>query len=138
MAGCALRLQAGCGGIVCGSAKPGDLSFDESAVCAADAGGFACAEDLGQGGSLTVIHFHEALLELAAEGKNPLQLDSRAPSLPLDKYAYNETRYTMLTHSDPRAAKKLLALAQEDASNRWKLYQDWATQPPVGSAKEKK
>ena len=76
--------------------------------------------------------------ELAAEGKNPLQLDSRAPSLPLDKYAYNETRYTMLTHSDPRAAKKLLALAQEDASNRWKLYQDWATQPPVGSAKEKK
>jgi pyruvate-ferredoxin/flavodoxin oxidoreductase len=32
---------------------------------------------------------------LAAEGKNPFKLDSKAPSLPLEKYIYNETRYTM-------------------------------------------
>ena len=38
---------------------------------------------------------------LAGEGKNPLQLDSKPPSLPLQTYVYNETRYTMLAHSNP-------------------------------------
>ena len=52
--------------------------------------------------------------DLAKQGKNPFQLDSRAPTLPLEKYIYNETRYTMLTHSDPEAAKQLLRLAEED------------------------
>src|ERR1039458_3059979 len=45
---------------------------------------------------------------LAKEGKNPFQLDSRAPSIPLEKYIYNETRYTMLVNSDPEEAKLLL------------------------------
>ena len=52
--------------------------------------------------------------ELGKLGKNPFQLDSRPPSLPLDKYIYNETRYTMLVHSDPEAANHLLKLAEED------------------------
>jgi pyruvate-ferredoxin/flavodoxin oxidoreductase len=64
--------------------------------------------------------------ELAGQGKNPLQIDSRAPTLPLEKYAYNETRYTMLAHSDPEAAKKLLELAQEDVNQRWRMYENWA------------
>ena len=38
------------------------------------------------------------------QGKNPFQLDSKAPTLPLEKYIYNETRYTMLIHSKPEAA----------------------------------
>ena len=33
---------------------------------------------------------------LAQDGKNPLQLDSRDPSLPLEDYIYSETRYKML------------------------------------------
>ena len=33
---------------------------------------------------------------LAKDNKNPLQIDSKAPSLPLDQYIYNETRYSML------------------------------------------
>ncbi len=63
---------------------------------------------------------------LAAEGKNPFQLDSRAPSIPLEKYIYNETRYTMLVQSDPDEAKKLLQAAQENVNERWKLYQHMA------------
>ena len=43
---------------------------------------------------------------LAREGKNPLQLDSKAPSVPLKSYAYNETRYTMLAHSNPDEARR--------------------------------
>jgi pyruvate-ferredoxin/flavodoxin oxidoreductase len=63
---------------------------------------------------------------LAKEGKNPFQLDSRAPSIPLEKYIYNETRYTMLVNSDPEQAKILLREAQENINERWKLYQHMA------------
>jgi pyruvate-ferredoxin/flavodoxin oxidoreductase len=71
---------------------------------------------------------------LAAEGKNPLQLDSKAPSLPLRQYAYNETRYTMLAHSDPPAARRLLREAEEDVWARWRRYEHWAAMP--GTAPE--
>jgi pyruvate-ferredoxin/flavodoxin oxidoreductase len=76
--------------------------------------------------------------DLAKLGKNPFQLDSRPPSLPLEKYIYNETRYTMLTHSDPDAAKRLLKLAEEDVHNRWRDYQNLAAMPMNGAAKETK
>ncbi len=65
--------------------------------------------------------------DLVAQGKNPLQMDSRPPSIPLEKYIYNETRYTMLTHSAPEAAAQLLKEAQDDVRKRWKLYEHWAT-----------
>jgi pyruvate-ferredoxin/flavodoxin oxidoreductase len=46
--------------------------------------------------------------------------------LPLEKYIYNETRYTMLAHSHPEAAKKLLERAQENVNARWKQYEELA------------
>src|SRR5262249_50041657 len=55
---------------------------------------------------------------LAGQGKNPFQLDSRPPSITLKDYVYNETRYTMLAKSNPDEAKKLLALAQQDVGSR--------------------
>ena len=76
--------------------------------------------------------------ELTRQGKNPLQLDSRPPSLPLEKYVYNETRYTMLARSDPEAAKRLLELAQEDVNSRWRLYENWAAMPIPAAQKEGK
>jgi pyruvate-ferredoxin/flavodoxin oxidoreductase len=63
----------------------------------------------------------------AREGRPALELDSKAPSLPLKKFAYNETRYTMLAHSDPETARRLLEKAQEDVLARWRLYEQWAT-----------
>jgi pyruvate-ferredoxin/flavodoxin oxidoreductase len=75
---------------------------------------------------------------LEHEHKNPLQLDSKAPTLPLEKYTYNETRYTMLARSEPEAAKKLLELAQEDVKARWHLYESWAAMSPNGAQEEKK
>ena len=73
---------------------------------------------------------------LSAEGKNPFMLDSRAPTVALKDYAYNETRYTMLAKSDPEQAKKLLTLAQEDVASRWKLYDYWAHMPVNGGDKK--
>ncbi len=66
---------------------------------------------------------------LAGEGKNPFQLDSRPPALPLEKYIYNEARYSALTHSSPETAALLLAEAQQDVNLRWKLYEHWAKLP---------
>jgi pyruvate-ferredoxin/flavodoxin oxidoreductase len=73
---------------------------------------------------------------LAWEGKNPLQLDSKPPSLPLQKYIYNESRYTMLVQSNPEEAAELLKLAQQDVQARWRLYQHWASLAPGEAAKE--
>lgn len=57
------------------------------------------------------------------QGKNPLTIDSKAPSIPLSQYAYNETRYRMLLQSDEQRAEMLMNQAQADAKRRWDLYQ---------------
>jgi pyruvate-ferredoxin/flavodoxin oxidoreductase len=75
--------------------------------------------------------------DLVKQGKNPFQLDSKAPSIPLEKYIYNETRFTMLTHSNPEEARKLLVEAQEDVQKRWKLYEQMAAAPANGAAAQK-
>ena len=59
---------------------------------------------------------------LRLEGKNPFLLDSKAPSIPLKQYAYQEARYTMLVRSDPQAARELLKLAQDDVERQWRVY----------------
>jgi len=62
----------------------------------------------------------------AAQGLNPFQLDSKPPSISLDKYLYNESRYAMLTQSHPEAAARLLELAQTDVQTRWHTYAQMA------------
>jgi pyruvate-ferredoxin/flavodoxin oxidoreductase len=71
--------------------------------------------------------------KLALEGKNPFTLDSKAPTVSLDKYIYNETRYTMLRQSNPKAAEQLLKEAQQDVLDRWKVYEHWANMPFNGA-----
>jgi pyruvate-ferredoxin/flavodoxin oxidoreductase len=73
---------------------------------------------------------------LAKEGKNPFQLDSRPPALPLEKYIYNESRYTMLAQAHPHEARELLRQAQQDVRTRWRLYQHLAAQTPSEAANE--
>ncbi|MBN8732915.1 MAG: pyruvate:ferredoxin (flavodoxin) oxidoreductase [Acidobacteria bacterium] len=72
---------------------------------------------------------------LSGTDKNPFQLDSRAPALALEKYIYNETRYTMLVHSAPEEAKHLLELAKHDVEERWKLYEYLSARPANGAPK---
>ncbi len=73
--------------------------------------------------------------DLVTEGKNPFQLDSRAPKLPLDKYMYREGRFRMLTQSHPERAAKLLELARGDVQTRWETYSEMAAKPPKGNGK---
>ena len=63
---------------------------------------------------------------LAEQGKNPLQLDSKAPSIKVSEYAYNETRYRMLLQMDEERAEELMREAQQDADRRWALYSQLA------------
>jgi pyruvate-ferredoxin/flavodoxin oxidoreductase len=67
--------------------------------------------------------------DLAAQNQNPLRLDSRKPSIPYREYAYNQTRFKMLTKSRPQDARRLLELAQRDATARWKTYEQMASIP---------
>jgi pyruvate-ferredoxin/flavodoxin oxidoreductase len=66
---------------------------------------------------------------LREQGKNPFQLDSKAPSIPFRQYAYNEARYTMLVRSNPLAARELLKMAQDDVERQWRVYSNRAAMP---------
>ncbi|HMB25686.1 MAG TPA: thiamine pyrophosphate-dependent enzyme, partial [Anaerolineales bacterium] len=73
---------------------------------------------------------------LALDGKNPLVIESKEPSIPFSQYAYNETRYKMLTQMDEERAEKLMAEAQHDAKSRWTLYQQMAAMHYDGNGKK--
>lgn len=59
---------------------------------------------------------------LTEENKNPFRLDSGAPAIKLEEYAYSQARYKMLTKSDPEHARELMKLAQKDVNKRWEIY----------------
>ena len=64
--------------------------------------------------------------ELADQGENPLSIDSKDPTVSVEEYAYNETRYRMLLQSNEERAERLMAKAKQDAKSRWSLYQQMA------------
>jgi pyruvate-ferredoxin/flavodoxin oxidoreductase len=70
--------------------------------------------------------------DLRESGKNPFQLDSKAPAIRLKDYAYREARYTMLARGNPELAAKLLEEAQDDVERQWRVYSGRATMPGRG------
>jgi len=65
---------------------------------------------------------------LVDEKKNPFQLDSSDPKIPLQDYIYTEGRYRMLQQSEPVVAKFLLGQAQKAVSRRWQQYKNLSEQ----------
>ncbi len=61
-----------------------------------------------------------------AEGKNPLQLDSREPKIDIKEYMYNEVRFRALAQAMPERAEQLLELARADVRARWNIYRQMA------------
>jgi pyruvate-ferredoxin/flavodoxin oxidoreductase len=82
-----------------------------------------------QSGYWPLMRYNPSLRE---EGKNPFQLDSRAPSIRLKEYTYREARYTMLARSNPELAAELLKEAQDDVERQWRVYSARATMPGRG------
>ena len=56
---------------------------------------------------------------LAAEGKNPFQLDSKAPSESYEEFIMNEVRYSSLARSNPERAKELFNNAAKAAEEKY-------------------
>jgi pyruvate-ferredoxin/flavodoxin oxidoreductase len=48
-----------------------------------------------------------------------------------------ETRYKMLTKSDPETAKELIKLAQQDVYDRWNTYEQLAAEKPIENKENK-
>jgi pyruvate-ferredoxin/flavodoxin oxidoreductase len=63
---------------------------------------------------------------LAAEGKNPLQLDSKSPTTSFEEYAYGENRYKVLQKSNPEGAAILMKKATAWTASRFEYYQKLA------------
>jgi len=82
-----------------------------------------------QSGYWPLMRYNPAVRE---EGKNPFQLDSKAPSIRLKDYAYREARYTMLARSNPKLAEELLREAQDDVERQWRVYSARAAMPGRG------
>ncbi|MGB7130776.1 MAG: 4Fe-4S dicluster domain-containing protein, partial [Candidatus Sulfotelmatobacter sp.] len=61
--------------------------------------------------------------ERGAAGENPLTLDSRTPTKKVQDFMNMETRFKMLTKSNPEEAKELWREAQHDAETRYRLYE---------------
>ncbi|WP_457574231.1 pyruvate:ferredoxin (flavodoxin) oxidoreductase [Desulfolithobacter sp.] len=59
--------------------------------------------------------------QLEEEGKNPLIIDSKEPSIPFAEYAMAENRYRMLKMTNPEMADKLMEQAQKDVERSWKF-----------------
>jgi pyruvate-ferredoxin/flavodoxin oxidoreductase len=64
--------------------------------------------------------------QLKEEGKNPLLLDSKAPTLDIEEYVYGENRYRTLKQSKPETAAELLKLARRDVIERYSLMEQLA------------
>ena len=82
-----------------------------------------------QAGYWPLMRYNPGLRE---EGKNPFQLDSKAPSIRLKDYAYREARYTMLARGNPELAGELLKEAQDDVERQWRVYSARAAMPGRG------
>ena len=63
---------------------------------------------------------------LAAEGKNPLQLDSKEPTTSFADYAYGENRYMVLKKSQPEHAADLMKDAEKDVKRQQTTYRNLA------------
>jgi pyruvate-ferredoxin/flavodoxin oxidoreductase len=75
---------------------------------------------------------------LAAANQNPLIIEAKEPTVRWEDYAYNETRYKMLTLSDEERAEELSKKASAGIKNRWELYQQMASMHYGNGGEEKK
>jgi len=73
-------------------------------------------------GHWTLFRYNPAL---EAEGKNPMIIDSKEPTIPFAEYALAENRYRMLKLANPEHADSLMAESQKDDDKAWKLLKGW-------------
>jgi pyruvate-ferredoxin/flavodoxin oxidoreductase len=68
---------------------------------------------------------------LAAEGKNPLQLDSKAPDGTLQSFLGGENRYAQLEKLNPDESRRLRGRLEKEYLERWYNLKQLSEMPPV-------
>ena len=76
----------------------------------------------------------------AAQGVNPLHLDSAEPKIPYRDYIMSETRFKMLWHTHPEEAEAFLQKSQQEVNHRYHYYRqlaelEWDQDTTITSAK---
>jgi len=62
----------------------------------------------------------------ARAGKQPLMLDSKAPTEDIADFIYKQNRFRILRNSDPARAEALAEALRQDVTMRWKMLEQWA------------
>jgi pyruvate-ferredoxin/flavodoxin oxidoreductase len=67
---------------------------------------------------------------LTSQGRNPLILDSKEPTIPVAEYAYSENRYRSLRTLNPQLAARLIERTEADVKRRWSFLKHVANWSP--------
>jgi len=79
-------------------------------------------KDAVKSGYWPLYRFHPSEIE---DGQ-PFKLDSGAPTIPIRDFVASETRFAVLARTHPERAAELADLAQGDADERWRYYEQLA------------
>ncbi len=79
-------------------------------------------KDAVKSGYWPLYRFHPSEIE----GGKPFKLDSSTPSIPIADFVATETRFAVLQRTHPERAAELATLAQADADERWRYYEQLA------------
>ncbi len=79
-------------------------------------------KDAVKSGYWPLYRFHPSEIE----GGKPFKLDSAAPSIPIADFVATETRFAILQRTQPERAAELAALAQDDADEKRRYYEQLA------------
>ena len=79
-------------------------------------------KDAVKSGYWPLYRFHPSEIDSG----HPFKLDSSAPSIPIADFVATETRFAVLQRTHPERAAELAELAQADADERWRYYQQLA------------
>ncbi|TVQ70304.1 MAG: pyruvate:ferredoxin (flavodoxin) oxidoreductase [Oceanospirillales bacterium] len=71
-----------------------------------------------------------------ATGENPLQLDSKPPSVAYREFTSSETRFSMLWRSHEADAEKYLSASQQESQRHYHHYEQLAALKPNSDEKE--
>ena len=100
--------------------------------------GFSHQRDAVKSGYLTLYHYDPRLGMGGAD--QPLKLDSRKPTLPLEQFTMKEGRFAMLAQADPARAKALGRRRRRkrtragSSTSRWPACIAWSPRPTAGEA----
>jgi pyruvate-ferredoxin/flavodoxin oxidoreductase len=79
-------------------------------------------KDAVKSGYWPLYRFHPSEIDSG----HPFKLDSSAPTIPIADFVATETRFAVLQRTHPERAAELAELAQADADERWRYYQQLA------------